>query len=109
MPKRPGAKTSVILYLQNNNNDKNNNLSKYVSLVCPNFNLFFVFAKEKKGKIIALCQEDCKQGNCQLFNQILSWKLRESVNSCTFKLFCFFLSLKYSPKSVLNRIKTMTA
>ena len=28
--------------------------------------------KEKKGTFIALCQEDCKQDNWQLFNQILS-------------------------------------
>ena len=46
---------------------------------CPNFNLFFVSEKKKKkkkGKIIALCQEDCKQDNCQLFNQILLRQLR---------------------------------
>ena len=37
----------------NNNNDKNNNLTKYVLSVfqfCPNFNLFFVSVKEKKKK-----------------------------------------------------------
>ena len=46
---------------------------------CLNFNLFFVSIKEKKkkkGKIIALCQEDCKRDNCQIFNQILSRKLK---------------------------------
>ena len=46
----------------------------------PNFNLFFMSVKdkkkEKKGQSIALCQEDSKQDNFQLFNQILSRKLR---------------------------------
>ena len=42
-------------------NDKNNNLPKYVLLVLSKFNLFFVSVEEKKEKIIALCQEDCKQ------------------------------------------------
>ena len=32
----------------NNNNDKNKTLTKYVLLVCPKFNLFFVSVKEKK-------------------------------------------------------------
>ena len=66
----------------NNNNDKNNNLTKYVLSFCPNFNLFFVSVKIKKGKFIALCQEDCKQDN-----------------SCTF---IFYLTLKYSPSEICS-------
>ena len=69
---------------------------------CPNFDLFFVSIKEKKKEKSLLSVK-------KIANKIIArFLIKLCVNSCTSK-FCFHLSLKYSSKSVLSCIKTMTA